>query len=137
LLSLPKSAALGVYILRPPEHSQILLANAQYDWLAREGARRGWTPLADAIEAQNHANLGDLVIAVYRNPHNDKPGHIAIVRPNDKTVADLEHDGPQVTQAGTTNHQSITLRRGFSSHPLAWTEGHDVGFYAHAVAPKR
>ena len=24
---------LGVYILRPPEHGQVLLANAQYDWL--------------------------------------------------------------------------------------------------------
>lgn len=24
---------LGIYILRPPEHSQVLLANAQVDWL--------------------------------------------------------------------------------------------------------
>jgi hypothetical protein len=127
---------LGVYILRPPEHSQTLLANAQYDWLAREGTRRGWVPLADAIEAQNRANLGDLVVAVYRNHHDDKPGHIAIVRPDDKTVADIERDGPQVTQAGSTNHRSITLRLGFAGHPLAW-EGHEVRFYAHAVKPKK
>jgi hypothetical protein len=123
---------LGVYILRPPEHSQALLANAQYDWLAREGTRRGWVPLADAIDALNRANLGDLVVAVYRNHHDDKPGHIAIVRPDDKTVADIERDGPQVTQAGSTNHRSITLRLGFAGHPLAW-EGHQVRFYAHAV----
>jgi len=25
---------LGIYILRPPEHAQILLANAQFEWLA-------------------------------------------------------------------------------------------------------
>jgi hypothetical protein len=127
---------LGVYILRPPEHSQALLANAQYDWLAREGTRRGWMPLADAIEAQNRANLGDLVVAVYRNHHDDKPGHIAIVRPDDKTAADIERDGPQVTQAGSANHRSITLRLGFAGHPLAW-EGHEVRFYAHAVKPKK
>lgn len=127
---------LGVYILRPPEHSQTLLSNAQYDWLAHAGARRGWTPLADAIEAQNRANLGDLVVAVYRNHDVNKPGHIAIVRPDDKTVADIERDGPQVTQAGSTNHRSISLRLGFTGHPLAW-EGHEVRFYGHAVAPKR
>jgi hypothetical protein len=126
---------LGIYILRPPEHSQALLANAQYDWLAREGARRGWMPLADAIDAVNRANLGDLVVAVYRNHHDDKPGHIAIVRPDDKTAADIERDGPQVTQAGSTNHRSITLRLGFAGHPLAW-EGHEVRFYAHAVTRK-
>ena len=28
---------LGIYILRPPEHGQILLANAQYEWLESEG----------------------------------------------------------------------------------------------------
>jgi hypothetical protein len=126
---------LGVYILRPPEHSQALLANAQYDWLAREGTHRGWMPLADAMDAQNRANLGDLVVAVYRNHHDDKPGHIAIVRPDDKTVADIELDGPQITQAGSTNHRSIPLRLGFAGHPLAW-EGHEVRFYAHAVKPK-
>ena len=127
---------LGVYILRPPEHSQTLLANAQYEWLAREGMRRGWTPLAAAIDAQNRANLGDLVVAVYRNHHDEKPGHIAIVRPDDKTLAEVEHDGPQVTQAGSTNHRSITLKLGFAGHPLAW-ESHEVRFYAHAVAANR
>ena len=127
---------LGVYILRPPEHSQILLTNAQYDWLAHEGKRRGWAPLADAIEAQNRANLGDLVVAVFRNHDGNQPGHIAIVRPGDKAITDIERDGPQVTQAGGINHRSIALRLGFASHPQAW-EAHEIRFYAHAVAPKR
>src|SRR5271170_6379122 len=37
---------LGVYILRPPEHGQKLLANAQNEWLAGEGSARGWRKLA-------------------------------------------------------------------------------------------
>ena len=39
---------LGVYILRPPEHGQKLLANAQNEWLAEEGAASGWVKLANA-----------------------------------------------------------------------------------------
>jgi hypothetical protein len=31
---------LGVYLLRPPEHGQILLANAQAEWFRAPGARR-------------------------------------------------------------------------------------------------
>src|SRR6185312_7088773 len=42
---------LGVYILRPPEHGQILLANAQYDWLSGDGTQQGWTALPDAAAA--------------------------------------------------------------------------------------
>lgn len=124
---------LGIYILRPPEHSQTLLANAQFDWLADKGASQGWTVLADAVEAQNRANQGDLVVAVYRNSHDDKPGHIAIVRPDNKTVADVEREGPQITQAGLANYRSTTLSAGFSSHPGAWAN-HEIRFYAHAIA---
>src|SRR5262249_49999314 len=31
---------LDVYLLRPPEHSTVLLANAQYDWLHGEGKKQ-------------------------------------------------------------------------------------------------
>ena len=41
---------LGVYILRPPEHGQKLLANAQNEWLAQEGASNGWLKLANAAK---------------------------------------------------------------------------------------
>ena len=123
---------LGVYILRPPEHGQILLANAQYEWLAGTGADQGWKPVATAEQAQQLANHGTLVVATYRNHHDDKPGHIAIVRPSTKTPAQIEREGPQITQAGGTNYFSTSLLRGFSGHPSAW-EHHEVRYYAHAV----
>ena len=124
----------GIYVLRPPEHPQLLLANAQYDWLESEGASRGWKPVADALEAQHLANQGYLVLAAYRNHHDDKPGHIAIVRPSDKDARAIRDEGPQVTQAGGTNYRSVALSVGFAGHPAAW-ERHEVVYYAHAVDP--
>ena len=123
---------LGIYILRPPEHGQMLLANAQYVWLADEGAAHGWLPLGRDIEAQNYANQGYLVVAAYKNHHDDKPGHIAIVRPSDKSESAVQPEGPQITQAGGTNYRSTTLQRGFAGHPAAW-ERHEVRYYAHAA----
>jgi hypothetical protein len=122
----------GVYILRPPEHPQILLANAQYDWLQGEGAAQGWKPLEGAVEAQRYANKGWFVVATYKNHHDDKPGHIAIVRPSNKGENEIREDGPQITQAGGTNYRSVALKVGFAGHPAAW-ERHEVRFYAHAV----
>ena len=122
----------GIYILRPPEHKQILLANAQYDWLSEEGAARGWQPLRDAVDAQHHANEGWFVVAAYKNHHNDKPGHIAIVRPSDKGLESIREEGPQITQAGGTNYRSVPLRVGFAGHPAAWNH-QEVRFYAHVV----
>jgi hypothetical protein len=127
---------LGIYILRPPEHKQILLANAQFDWLENEGATRGWRPLRDAIDAQSAANHGDFVVATYKNHHDDKPGHIAIVRPSDKSAATIRSEGPEITQAGGTNYLDTSLARGFAGHPAAWSR-HEVRFYAHAVTPER
>ena len=123
----------GVYILRPPEHSQILLANAQYAWLAGEGAGQGWVPVSNAIEAQKRANEGWLVLAAYQNHNSTKPGNIAIVRPSDRDEDLIRRDGPLVTQAGETNYRSTSLRQGFAGHPAAW-ERQEVVFYAHRVA---
>jgi len=123
---------LGIYILRPPDHGQILLANAQYDWLETEGAKNGWRALRDGQEAQQDANRGMLVVASYKNKHDDKPGHIVIVRPSDKTSSEILSEGPQVTQAGTINHRSIDLKEGFAGHPSAW-KNNEVRYYAHAV----
>ena len=123
---------LDVYILRPPEHGQILLANAQYDWLEDGGAGKGWRPIDDAEHAQRLANRGMLVVATYRNHHDDKPGHIAIVRPSAKSSAQIEREGPQITQAGGTNYLSTSLQQGFAGHRAAW-ERHEVRYYAHAV----
>ena len=124
--------SLGIYILRPPEHPQVLLANAQYDWLEQDGAGRGWKALRSAEEAQKLANEGWLVVATYKNHHDDKPGHIAIVRPSNKGEAEIREDGPQITQAGGTNYRSVALKVGFAGHPAAWGR-HEVRFFAHAV----
>jgi hypothetical protein len=123
---------LGVYILRPPEHGQKLLANAQNEWLAEEGAARGWVKLADANQAQAAANRGQLVVASYHNHHDDRPGHVAIVRPGEKTAEQIAAEGPDVIQAGAVNKTSISLRDGFAAHPAAWRD-HEIVYYAHDV----
>lgn len=122
----------GVYLLRPPEHKQNLLANAQFDWLQTSSAtREGWQKVSSALDAQNLANKGHLVVTVCKNPDETKPGHIAVVRPAVKTLSSLIDEGPQVTQAGNVNHYSVTLRKGFSNHPDAWPDG--VIFYEHSI----
>lgn len=123
---------LGVYILRPPQHGQVLLANAQYDWLADDGAANGWNALATGEDAQAHANRGYLVVATYHNRHDDKPGHIAIVRPSDKSLRAIAREGPQIAQAGGSNYASTSLKHGFAGHPAAWTRN-EVRYYAHAI----
>lgn len=123
---------LGIYILRPPEHGARLLANAQYDWLATEGGQFGWHALTDGYQAQAHANRGDLVVAVYKNHHDDKPGHIAIIRPSDRSASEIDQEGPQITQAGSVNYLSTTLKSGFSGHPAAWRR-HEVRYFAHTI----
>jgi hypothetical protein len=123
---------LGIYILRPPEHPQILLANAQYEWLQTEGAKHGWRVVSGPADAQALANRGEFVVAAYQNSHADKPGHIAIVRPSDRNPASVDRDGPEVTQAGGTNYRAVTLAQGFAGHPSAWNR-HEVRFYTHTV----
>jgi hypothetical protein len=121
---------LGVYILRPPEHRQTLLANAQFDWLRDQGSAFGWRPIADGYAAQQAANRGYLVVATYKNYSADKPGHIAIVRPSGKTRDAILSDGPEIIQAGEHNYNSTTLRHGFADHPTAW-KNNEVRYYAH------
>jgi hypothetical protein len=123
---------LGVYILRPPEHGQKLLANAQIDWLTEGGPAQGWHKLADARAAQAAANRGMLVVASYRNHHDDRPGHIAIVRPGTKTPEQIAAEGPDVTQAGAVNATSISIKSGFAGHPAAWRDN-EIVYYAHEV----
>jgi hypothetical protein len=126
---------LGAYVLHPPEHPQNLLANAQMDWLAQQGRSHGWQPIGDAATAQRLANSGLLVVAAFANPDPQLPGHIAVVRPSEKTAAGLIADGPQETQAGETNAISTSVAAGFSHHRGAWREG-DTGalrFYGHAI----
>ncbi|MEP6672924.1 MAG: hypothetical protein ABJF10_27420 [Chthoniobacter sp.] len=125
---------LGIYILRPPEHSAVLLANAQFDWLAGEGRTGGgWTPVADGVAAQDAANRGQVVVAVCQNADPKKSGHIALIRPGSKTPEQIAAEGPDVIQAGGTNFTSTSLKRGFANHPQAFPKG-EIRFYAHAPA---
>jgi hypothetical protein len=132
-----------VYILRPPEHAQIRLANAQAGWLRREGGKHGWKPVQSAWEAQQYANKGDLVVAAYKETGAKtvkgkvvpRPGHIALVRPSTRGKASVAKDGPQIIQAGGTNANSTTLKKGFSHHPNAWGK-HQVRFYRHELTWK-
>lgn len=127
---------LGIYVLRPPQHPQKLLANAQADWLgSSEGREKGWAPVRDGHEAQRLANEGNLVLAAFANPNPKKPGHVAVVRPSEKSMDALRRDGPQITQAGTRNYQSTSVRIGFEHHPGAFPHG--VRYYVHATETKR
>ena len=123
---------LGVYILRPPDHGQALLANAQFEWLRDKGAASGWFAIADGYDAQRAANRGYLVVASFENPDAQKPGHIAIVRPSGRSRDSLLTDGPSIVMAGEHNYDSTTVRNGFANHPGAWTDG-EIRYWGHDV----
>ena len=123
---------LGVYLLRPPEHGQLLLANAQAKWLGSAAAQKlGWQKVSNIREAQRLANQGNLVLVLFQNPDKHVPGHIAIVRPSEKSLTVLQENGPQTIQAGNHNHASTNVRIGFLNHPGAWPDG--VLFYVHSI----
>lgn len=123
---------LGIYLLHPPEHSSVLLANAQQDWLRGEGTNEGWQPVKSPLEAQQLANQGLLVVVTCKNPDPSQPGHIAIVRPSTKSDAAILADGPEVIQAGLHNHTDATAREGFKNHAGAFEHGQLLYFY-HAI----
>lgn len=127
---------LGIYILRPPEHSQVLLANAQVDWLRREGGPQGWRKLKTGQQAQKLANEGYFVVAAYKTLNPQKPGHIVVVRPSERNDETLREQGPQIIQASKQNFSSTTVREGFRYHPGAFERG-KILYFAHAIAPER
>jgi hypothetical protein len=130
---------LGLYLLRPPEHGQNWLANAQETWLNGRGetlavpARdAGWEKIGTLADpgasehAVEQANAGHLVVASYFQPPDgdrQRSGHIAIIRPSDKAPGLVSAEGPDVTQAGAHNHRLASLREGFSAHKDGWRDG--------------
>jgi hypothetical protein len=126
---------LNTYILRPPDHSQTLLANAQFDWLqSPSAAQNGWVLITDPdpykifFTAQDLANKGYVVTATCKNPDTTESGHIAMVMPGQISLDSLNSYGPFVIMAGTNNYNRISLLRGFSSHIDSWPE-HSIWFY--------
>lgn len=123
---------LGIYLLRPPEHRQVLLANAQQAWLLNQAPDSGWQPVPTAEQAQDLANQGYVVLATFHNPNPRRSGHIAVLRPADKTPADLAADGPQIIQAGLHNYNSTAVRQGFAGHRGAFANN-EILYFAHAT----
>src|SRR5271169_4546455 len=108
----------GVYMLRPPEHTQVALANAQADWFHAEQARQaGWRTVDGPKQAQTLANQGNLVVIVYENPDPKKQGHVAIVRPAPRPQKLFDEGGPLITQAGPKNYTRASAKVGFQPYP--------------------
>jgi len=128
----------GIYILRPPQHKQGLLANAQYDWLlTREAADNGWVLVTgnNIYEtAQGYANKGYIVAAVCKNPDPHKPGHIALVMPAEISLEKLSESGPRLIMAGSQNYNTVSLREGFRHHLDGWPEN-SIRFYRNQKKP--
>jgi hypothetical protein len=104
----------GIYILRPPQHKQELLANAQYDWLPSADAQsKGWRQITGD-------NNGHVVVAVYKNPDAHEPGHITAVMPYALTPDELATNGPKLISASTHNYNFTTLRAAFKRHITDW-----------------
>jgi hypothetical protein len=141
---------LDIYILRPPNHMQLQLANAQVDWLGGNGnesgptaAEAGWSALGSSgdggvLDATVTAtNLGKLVVAGYKEPPTEQPdgttvhgaGHIVVVRPQESFPSD---EGPQVVTAGVQNFKSASMRFAFGDHPLAWPD--NIQLFVHDTA---
>jgi hypothetical protein len=95
---------LDIYILRPPNHEQLQLANAQVSWLGGVGTesgptatKAGWSSVGasgdDGVldRAIAAANAGKLVVAGYFQPPTQqsdgsqirRAGHIVVVRPQE------------------------------------------------------
>jgi hypothetical protein len=123
---------LGIYMLRPPDHGQILLANAQAEWFhTQPGRQAGWRAVGGPQQAQTLANEGNLVVIVYESPDPHTPGHVAIVRPAVRPQRLLDENGPSIIQAGQKNYVRTSAKVGFEAHPRAWPDG--VRYYAHGV----
>jgi len=123
---------LGVYLLRPPEHGLVLLANAQREWLSSDQAQsQGWRRVGDARSAQSLANQGMLVVISYASPDPHRSGHIVIVRPSEKPTADLTSEGPDIIQAGVVNYSKWVAASAFGHRLGAWPDR--VAYFAHDV----
>lgn len=118
----------GVPLLRPPQHSQDLLATAQHKWLEGTGSTLGWTITDSPVIAQAAANAGILAVISKANPNPHSPGHAAVVIPNHAPSIDfLKLNGPQEAQAGSINSGNLTASKGFK--PLH-TENVFYAFYS-------
>ena len=132
---------MNIYILRPPQHKQGLLANAQFDWLKTDEAYKdGWRQIISSDEykiydsAQAYADRGYVVVAVFQNPDTHKPGHAALIMPDERTFEKIKEEGPEVIQAGQHNYAGASLIIGFKNHITKWPET-GIEFYYNINKP--
>jgi hypothetical protein len=126
---------MNIFLLRPPFHKQLLLANAQFEWLqSKEGADSGWVKVTGKdiydiwIKSQKLANAGTPVVATCENPSPSLPGHIAMIIPSVVSLDTVRETGPRVIQAGAVNRVDAPLKVGFSLHITNWPE-ESIWFY--------
>ncbi len=127
---------LGIYLLRPPEKSTVLLSNSQYDWLLEKGSENGWNQVLLPTEAQELANQGSVVVAIWKNPDMQKPGHIVIIRPCEKNESQIASEGPDIIHVGTKNYNCTTLKEGFKNYKGAF-DNMEILFFSHDVPAKK
>jgi hypothetical protein len=118
---------LGVYLLRPPDASDLDLANHQADWFVTNTA--GWFPIAAMTNAQHMVNTGLLVMASYKASGGS--GHIAVLRASNRTDAEVTATGPEECQSGTFNFADTNIVTGFDQHAGAFPSG--IKYYGHTV----
>lgn len=84
-------------------------ANDLQDWIAtKPGRSAGWVECGRK-EAQEAANDGLAVVALWKNPAGR--GHAAWVRPGEWRL-----DGPWMAQAGARNYERALMRECFGMH---------------------
>jgi hypothetical protein len=125
----------GVYMPRPPLYSQLRLSEAQLSYFdSRSGRDAGWYKVDTAEQAQALANQGKLVIVGFmgiKTQSEHLTGHIAVVRPSERTEAQVQESGVLVSQAGSDNRRSTSARFGFRHHPGAFPS--KLQYFAHDI----
>lgn len=124
---------MGIYLLRPPEHAQELLANAQFRWLfSAEAKTLGWRIISGTNifeKAQRAANKGYMVLATYKNPNPERAGHIVCIMPATISLQGLASEGPRIIQSGRVNSSNMSFREAFKRVLNGWPGTNVLFFY--------
>lgn len=90
-------------------------ANRTIDWLINKGSEWGWRQVSknSALDRVNGVSVYPTV-AVWRNPNDAKPGHVALLVPSPVPTA------VYITQSGASNFKCKTLESGFGSLPVVF-----------------
>ena len=118
---------LGIYMLRPPQASDVNLANNQADWFPTN--TNGWFLISSALNAQHMVNTGLLAIASYKASSGS--GHIVMLRPSTRPDSDITTYGPEECQSGDTNYYDTNVMSGFGEHPGAFPN--NIIYYGHTM----